>query len=37
MRLSVSKLTFPHQLMLPILLEAIYRSFTIIHGKRYHK
>ena len=37
LELSISKLTFPHQLMRPVLFEAIYRSFTILHGKRYHK
>ncbi len=36
-RISFSKFTFPHQLMRLILIEQIYRWFSINHHIKYHK
>ncbi|KNG79555.1 23S rRNA (pseudouridine(1915)-N(3))-methyltransferase RlmH [Mycoplasma sp. HU2014] len=36
-KISLAKITLPHQLFRVVLIEQIYRSFKIINNEKYHK
>ncbi len=35
-RIALSRMTFTHQMVRPVLLEQIYRAFTILNNEPYH-